>query len=196
MPTSVDEADCLPQSRVAGIWARIYRKAGFNSPNEKEKNDVRAAVYSYCLKNGTSREGAFSGDLHLNGGQVVPASIIPVCVGKMEIRKFFRSNMEESYDYFVESGYAETQPRLIAKAAKYGVAAPEAFAMADWLTDCAKFTPAQSEAHERVFQHSVERARRARDGRKLEDVEDARLDKALEAQGPMESTSSGRPIVF
>jgi len=127
-------------------------------------------------------------------GKKVSAEIIVKAAGNRRIRKFFRANMIESYDFFKQSRVMESDERFIAKAANFGIPPESAFAIADWMTDCPKFTPSESRAHELVFARSIDRARRAREGDTLERVEERRMDKALEAQGP--GTEAGRRIEF
>jgi len=193
-PKHVDQADTMPKEQVAKVWAKIYQAAGAASASEEKKKGVRAAVYAYGLINGTSREGGYQGRCTLFDGSSFPASVIATAAGKMEIRQFFRANMDESYDFFKESGYAESLPRVVSKAASLSIKASEAFAMADWMSECPKFTPAEQEAYNKSFTYSISRARKARGDHALEEVEGKRLKESLESQGP--STVSGRDIDF
>jgi len=194
VPKSVDSADTMAASKVPAVWEALYREARFGSGNESKKRAFRAGVYTYGLLNGTSREGSYQGDIVLADGTVVAASIIPTVVGKMQIRQFYRANMVESYSFLKTSKVAESHPRFLAKAAAHSIAADDAFAVADWLKDCPKFTPSESKAHDAYFQYSVDRAKRARGGETLERVEDQRIKRGLSAQGPGES--EGTQVTF
>jgi len=184
VPKSTTFADCVSDKEKVQIWNKIYNECGMRSANEKERKMVRAAIYTYCCKNGTSREGEYSGTITLANGQEIEAAVIPRCAGRMKIRKFLRANMLESYDYFKQSRVMEADERFVTKAAAFGVSADAAFALADWLDDCPKFAPAEAKAHQAVFVASIERARRARGGHSLEDVEGERITDELRANGP------------
>lgn len=183
-PLAVDSEDALGSRKVQTLWQKMYRAAKLNNPSETVQQSFRMAVYVYAAKNGTSREGNYSGEVTMSNGHTFAASIIPTSVGKMEIRKFFRGNMEESYTFLKRSKAMEMDERFVSKAAALGISGENAFAMADWLTDCPLFTPVEAAAHNKSFTHSISRARRAREGRSLEQVESARLDDDLHAQGP------------
>jgi len=183
-PKIVSFEDCLGQEANSKAWEKLYAATGLKSPNEKERRSVRAAVYVYCAKNGTSREGEYSGTFVLAGGQTVDAAVIPRAAGKMKIRKFLRANMIESYIFFKETGVMEQDDRFVAKAAAFGISAECAFAMADWLDDCPMFTPAEAKAHTTVFNKSIDRSKRARGGKTLETIEDERVTEGIEVNGP------------
>jgi len=190
LPKSVGDEDSLSRSTSAKIWGKMYATAGLRSPNEKEQRAFRLACYVYAAKNGTSREGLYKAEITMANGHIFNSSVIPECAGKMEIRKFFRTNMDESYDLLKKTKAMENEPRFIAKAAGFGISQDTAFAMADWLTGCSKMTPSEEQAHNKSFAYSVDRARRARDGHTLESVESHRLKEDLAAQGDF----SGRDL--
>lgn len=195
LPKSVDSEDTLGPEENKRVWEDLYRKSGMVTAGEDERRMVRAAVYMYCLKNGTSREGDYSGKMVLYNGRSVAASVIPAAASKMKIRKFLRANMAESYQYFKSTRVAESDERFVAKCAALGIAAECAFATADWMSECPTFTPAESRAHDTAFVRGIDRARRARNGKSLEAVESGRLDDQMTVQGP-KNEQYGNTIEF
>jgi hypothetical protein len=193
-PKSVDSEDALGADTVARDWQKMYDLAQLRNPNEVQRKAFRLAVYVYGVKNGTSREGAYRGEIQMSDGFKFSSSVVPQATGKMNIRKFFRGNMEESYVALKKSKAIENEPRVVAKAASLGIPAECAFAMADWLTDCPDFTPMETAAHAASFNRSVSRARRARGGHTLEDVEQDRIGQELDAQGPSEPQVFGKSV--
>jgi hypothetical protein len=192
-PKFIAKEDAMDPYKVKVVWANMFSAAGLKAPTEKQQMAFKLAVYVYGKKNGTSREGQYSGLVQLADGFEFNAAVIPQCTGKMEIRRFFRGNMMESYDALKNSRVIENDPVEVAKAAKMGISASAAFATADWLTDCPKFTPLEAQAHEASFSYSISRARRARDGSSLEGVEKNRMMEGLASQGHFEGPpSSGR----
>jgi len=185
-PKTVSYEDTMVSSRAKEIWSKIYAVAGARDENDQKA--VRAAVYTYCALNGTSRVGNYGGVMHLANGRELQAAVIPRYASK-DIRKFLREKMEEAYNFFVESRVMEDHSRFIARAANLHIAPADAFAMADWMSDCPMFTPAQKAAHDKSFNYSIERSRRARDGQTLERVEDGQLQAELSVQGPSEEVA-------
>lgn len=183
-PKSASYEDSLTAARSTEIWTKLYTSA--KATDEKAQKRVRAGVYVYCALNGTSRVGTYGGELQLADGTVVAASHIPRAAGS-EIRKFLRANMDESYEFFKESRVMEAYPRFLSRAADLGIGPQEAFATADWLTDCSLFTPAEKKAHSSSFNFSIQRAKRAREGKTLERVEGDSARATLHAQGQAES---------
>jgi len=188
VPLSVDAEDTMSDKLKDKAWEKMYSLAGLAAAGEKERKALRAAVYTYGVVNATSRVGNYGGELHLATGKTVPASIIPQATGKHAIRRFFRANMRESYTFLKTTDVMAKYPRFLAKVASHGIAAENAFAVADWLTDCPAFTPAETKAHEMFFASSVERAKRARQGKTLETVEANAQENIMRAQGPMEDS--------
>lgn len=182
-PKSVSFEDAMSERDSQAIWNKLYQEARLRTPTEDERKMFRASLYVYAAVNGTSREGDYAGTIVMANGHEFQASIIPLSCGKLRIRKFFRTNMAEAYDFFKSSRSMEAVPRYVSRAAAYGVSADCAFAMADFLDECPKFTPAEARAHGIVFNHSVDRARRARSGKSLEAVESQRLGDVLRANG-------------
>lgn len=189
IPKEVSYEDAMSQAECNRAWEKMYSAAGMSTANEAERRALKAAVYVYGAKNGTSREGEYAGSMTLSTGKSVDAAIIPRATGKFKIRKFFRANMNESYKFFKITRFMESDQKFVAKAAQYGISAENAFAMADWLTNCPMFTPGEDKAHNTVFTKSIERSRRARGGNSLEDVEEDRLDSAISANGPNHAQS-------
>jgi len=159
--------------------------AGLRMPSEAEQAAFRLAAYRYACVNGTSREAAYSGSATMSNGHRFATSIIPQAVGRMNIRRFFRSNMKESYEALKASETVERdEPRYVASVGALGISSACAFATADWLADCPMFTPEEGRAHQAAFDYRVQRSKRARGGRTLEEVESVRRGETLEAQGP------------
>lgn len=184
VPKMVDSEDTMGVEQNKRTWEKLYKEAGLSTSGEDDRRALRAAVYVYCVKNGTSREGEYSGDMVLSTGKTVNASSIVRAAGKMRVRRFLRANAKESYDFFKASRVMEADDKFVSKCASLGISAENAFATADWLGDCPLFTPGESRAHEATFTRGIERARRARDGKTLEAVEGDRQDANLHAQGP------------
>jgi hypothetical protein len=177
-------------AKVAEAWKKLYFNAKLSNPDEKTQAACRLAVYKYLCLNGTSREGTYSGLITMSNGESFPSSVIPLATGKMQIRKFMRGNMVESYESLKSSRAMDTENRFIAKQANLGISAECAFAVADWMTDCPLFTPAESAAHGKSLVHGLERSRRARGDQTLEGVEKARVDEGLRAQGGVSANSN------
>jgi hypothetical protein len=189
-PKSIGFENAMGAEQVAEVWKKIYVAVG-GASDETKKSAVRLAVYTYAMINGTSREGAYRALCKTSYGTTFPASVISQSTGRMEIRRFFRGNMTESYEALKASDVATDYPDFVASAATKGISADCAFATADWLTDCYLLTPAEERAHNVSFTISVEKSRRARGGHRLEEVEADRISDSLAAQGPM---ASGGPI--
>lgn len=192
-PKAVDSENALGPEKVRAAWAKMYTAAGVSG--EEGQMQLRAAVYLYGLINGTSREGSYKGFMKLANGMSVSASVIVAAVGGTEIRKFFRGNMEESYEALKIMPLADLAPAVVVKAAELGCAADEAFATADWMSNNHRFTPGELRVHNLAFTTSVSRARRARSGQSLEDVERGRLHEMVASQGP-EAVAGGSRIDF
>jgi len=184
VPKSVDSEDALGPEKNQQVWEKLYRAAGFPMATEQERMAIRAGVYVYCAKNGTSREGDYSGDIVLSNGKRISAACIPAASGKFAVRKFLRANAIESYTFLKKTRCMEAEGKFVAKCATLGISAENAFATADWLTNCPLFTPGESRAHDASFTHGLDRSRRARDGQNLEKVEQSRVHANLQAQGP------------
>jgi hypothetical protein len=193
-PTVVEHVDALAPEANKAMWQKFYSAAGYSSAGEESKAGLRLAVYLYLLVNGTSREGAYSGDLRPRDGNLVPAATLVRVCGSAGVRRWMRANQAESYDALRAQPLENIVPRYVASVAKLNIGTQEAFATADWLTGCEKFTPTEVRAHETSFDTSVNRARRARGGHALEEVEKRRQEVALESQGPL--NAGGTPVNF
>jgi len=192
---SASHEDSITHEDNAKYWSKFYRLAKV-SGDEGRQLMARCAVYIYCAINGTSGQGRYEGEARV-GDVIIDASMIIGTTGPLLLRKWMRANMDESYTYFKKTAVLETDGRFVAKAAGMGIAPGVAFAIADWMDDCPSFTPAERDAHDRAFNFSVSRARRARGGMTTEQVQEADAAKALEAQGPATSAPSrGREIVL
>lgn len=183
IPKEVTPADSLSVAESEKNWQEMYKLAGLATGSEKQKKAFRAWAYVQGCLNGTSRQGDFRGVDKLFDGTPVEAAIIPRVLGR-DIRKHYRANMDESYKFFKTTRVMETYSRFIKKCAGLGIGASEAFATADWLDDCPHFTPGEAAAHAKSFNTSLARARRARDGKTLEQVEDEDLAQAIRVNGP------------
>jgi len=192
-PKKAEYEDAMSKDECDDYWKRIYKMSGVGDGDEKAKRELRAAAYVYAAINGTSSVGNYRRNMVTASGRSIPARVLPQVLNG-NIRQFFRGNMDDAYDFFVETGHMETEHRFCEKAAAKGVAASEAFCTADFLADCSKFTPLQKRAHQMAFDYGVSRARRARDGRSLEQVQEMESHATLEAQGPM--TSAGRDVAW
>lgn len=178
-PKRVSYEDCMTDSLNRETWARIYQEVG--ARDEKAQREVRAAIYVYAAINGASRAGSYSGEIQLAGGKVISAAILSRVAG-LSIRKFLRANMDESYEFFKNSRIMESYPRFISRAADLGIGPSQAFATADWLSDCALFTPEEKKAHKTSFDNALLRSKGARGGKSLESVESAANERSLKAQ--------------
>lgn len=186
----------MGEQAVLKVWKRMYALARMSAPSEKQQKAFRLAVYAYCVVNGSSREGKYTGTMVLNDGTVVDAAVIPQAATKMHVRKFLRGNMKESYEALKMSGVIEEDERYVAKVAAFGVAPEAAFATADWMADCPHFTPSENRAHLAARDHGLQRSRRARGGQSLEDVERERLSDDLDAQGSLDPPMASGRVQF
>lgn len=193
-PSRISHEDTMSPQQVKECWARIYDYAGLRNPGEETQAACRLAVYAYCCVNGTSREGEYSGDCIMSDGTSFPASAIPRAAGKMRIRRFLRGNIDESYESLKTSGVIERDERYVARVAKLSIPADHAFATSDWMTDCSRFTPSETKAHEKTFAFGLSRSGRSRGGKTLEEVEDHRVDESLTAQNA--GVQKDGPVVF
>lgn len=185
VPVEVAYEDAMSAKEVAKVWEDMLIRAKIRSPDERTRAAFRLGVYVYACINGTSREGSYTGMIKIATGQEFSSSVIPLATGKMKIRKFFRGNMDESYEALKSSGVIERDARMVTKAADLSIGASEAFAIADWFTDCPLLTPSERLAHQKSCDAALSRARRARGAKTLEEVEDKRVDKSLEVQGSL-----------
>jgi len=192
-PKVVASEDAMSAENVSSVWASIEKEHGFRSLSEEQRAGLRLAVYAYFARNGTSREGDYSGTVTMYDGTVIKAHLIKKACG-FEPRKFARGSMYEAYNALKESRIMEEDERFVAKAASLGVGASEAFATADFLDDCPFFTPKELKAHDTARNYGLRRAKGARGGRSLEDVVDDRVNDGLQA-GVTEFESEG-PVRF
>lgn len=192
-PVHVDYEDTMNPLKVARVWTEIYNAAGLRSASEKEQRSVRCAVYVYGAKNGTSREGDYLGSITTGLGLTFSASIIPVATGKFGIRKFFRANANESYDYFTRSDILVNDRKYVQKAERLGIPRDDAFCMADWLGDCSRMSQHQQRMHEKSFVNATTKAAAVR-GSNLETVEKERNDAVIESQKVASPPVQGRSV--
>jgi len=190
LPKHVDVEDAMSPMLVSQKWAEIYREAKMRGSSEDEQRAVRLAVYVYCALNGTSRVGNYTGKIITSTGVSFDSAVLVRVLSKFSVRRFLRGNMEESYEALKLSGAMSKYPRFISKAGELGIGPEAAFATADWVSDCSLFTPEESRANKAAFEHAVVRARAARQGRSLEEVEQSEVHGNLRAQGA-ESQHSG-----
>jgi len=196
MPKSVTFADCMSASDAAKAWNDMYKLVGIATGTEKQKKMFRAWAYVQGSLNGTSRQGDYATIDNLADGTEVASAVIPRVTGRA-IRKFFRASMEESYYALKTTKVMETYPRFVTRCAAMGIGAHEAFATSDWMDDCPYFTPSEANAHAKSFNYGIARARRARDGRTLEQVEDAETAATIRVNGPdMGDVGRAGPVDF
>jgi len=186
--------DALSVEECKEVWAKIEKYAGLFGISEDDKRSVRLATYAYFARNGTSRDGDYSRSIVLNNGKKLEAAAIKRAVGFYP-RKFMRGCMEESYVALKSSGVMDEDERFCAKAASYGVSSDCAFAIADWFDECPYFTPKEKQAHEAAKNYGLTRARGARGGMSLEDVEKTRVAEGLHA-GKAESSYADGPVTM
>jgi len=180
VPKILPSEDALSAEQCNVIWGNIANYAGFRSASEDVQKSIRLATYAYFARNGTSRDGDYSGVIKMSTGDDLPAADIKRAVG-LNPRKFMRGCMEESYVALKGSKVMEQDQRFVAKAAAFGVSADCAFAISDWFDECSFFTPKEKAAHEAAKNHGLNRARNARGGMTLESVESGRLGEGLNA---------------
>jgi len=156
---------------------------------------IKLATYAYFARNGTSRDGDYSAVVRTSLGKDLPAAAIKRAVG-FNPRKFMRGCMDESYQALKTSGVMEKDERFVAKAATFGVSPECAFAIADWFDECPAFTPKERAAHDAARNHGLNRARNARGGTSLEDVERNRLDDGLNAGKVFNEAYASGPVTM
>jgi hypothetical protein len=196
-PKTVDSARVMNASATKKAWEGLYAKWGVASASEDVKKEVRCGLYMYAFKNGTSRAGGYTGDFVVASGKACSASEVPRVVGEREIRRFMRANGDESYDFLKWSGAVEMDNDLVAVAAAMGVSPRLAFALADWFEDNPKLTAEERAVQDQGRTFNLERSRRARGGRSLEDVEGAQRQLVLRAQGPgIEPSTPGEIVAW
>lgn len=170
------------------IWADIYRAVGAN--NEAQQREARVAAYAYAATNGTSREGNYEGVMVAASGWKFPASVVIRFTTKSHIRRFFRANMNESYEALKESEVLVDDERFMSGVVNDGVPAEAYMAKCDWLKDCSLMTPQERYHHDRLFVAKKKAADIARGG-SLESVE---ADRYSAVQGAEDSQSSGTVV--
>jgi len=186
----VDTEDSFSPAKTSETWQKLYRKLGVS--DEQVQLSVRAGVYVYLLANGASRVGNYKGEIQTSTGLTFSASMIPHVAGVMEVRRFMRGNLTESYLVLKAINIPEVLRKLTSKCATIGIGASDVFAVADWMDNCPEFTPSETAAHEKYRNFCLQRARGARGGKSLEEVEEVNLERNLHAQGPGEQV--GRSV--
>lgn len=196
-PPVQDGEDSMSQRQSDAAWAKIYKAAGVQ--NETERKAVRVACYAYACKNGTSRAGTWRHTVKVANGTEFPASAIIEATGLYDVRRFFRKNKNEAYELLKATQAMEYDEEFLARCEARGAPRHAAFATADYLSGCSHLTPEERRANEAFFDMSIDRARRARDGATLEQVEGQALHRRVEVQGP-ESTpapvSQGKSVAW
>lgn len=193
-PMVVTHETALSKAEADAIWVKIYERVPGAVSSRKLQQEVRAAVYTYCAINGTSRAGTYSSDIKLASGGVLPAEAIVQATTGLKIRKFLRANMEESYKALKNSQYLLSDGKFVMKASTLGIGAEQAFAMADWMTNCPYFTPAELSAHEISMARGLKKAAHSRSGEDLNSIE-RRLDEDVVTAGTVNGFS-GTPVKF
>lgn len=175
-PKSVPFEDSVLPHSVNNYWERIYAEVG--ADDEKKHVEVRLALYAYCAKNGTSREGNYEGVMKTASGMTVPADVLPRVVTKYLIRRFMRACAEESYLSLKLSGCLLADERFIARIMANGVPTDAYMATCDWLRESAMLTPQEAHHNERLFVARRKAADVARGGT-LDSVEARRVENAV-----------------
>jgi len=191
MPKGVDSVGVMSSEKCVESWGKIYKAAGVASAGESTKVSVRCAFYAYCLLNGTSPKGEYSGRLVSSAGTVVDAVVLPTAVGTMDVRRFMRGNAQESVDFFRANAPGELDP-VRAKCETLGIRVSDALALADWLDATTGLTPSEREAQQQIKNFSLQRATRSRGGT-VEDMRRENMQDAVAAQGPALSVQAPDP---
>jgi len=191
---STDEfAGCLPKAVTvtkvmdAGksklVWDRLYSSAGVANQGEQPKKALRCGVYMYLAINGTSPAGTYKGTITTGTGVVLRASEIPAAAGSFEVRQFARANAEESLRFFRHTAALETDAAIRAKCEEMEIPPSDAIGFVDWFDVAVGLTPTERESQKRLKNYGLGRARRARDGKNLEEIRADHYQDSLNAQG-------------
>lgn len=191
VPRSIGREDAMSESQCKVKWGKMMRLANLKTPNESTQNAFKLAVYTYLAVNGTSREGNYAATIQMADGTTFDAAVIPGGIGKSEIRRFMRGEMNNAYEALKASAAVERDERYVAGVGKLGVLPAQAFATADFFDGCALFTPLEEMAHGLARNNSLVRAAKGRGGT-LESVERSRVEDSLEAQGAGSVASASR----
>jgi len=181
-PRGVDWVRVMSKLKVDKKWEEIYAAAGLRNPSESTRASLRLGVYVYLFRNGATRVGEYSGLITMSDGHSFPASVIVRAVGPVDMRRFMRGNVIESYRALKESRVIENSAEDVAAVAPFGIRAEDAFATADWFDQCSMLTPSEKAAHDKVFNYKLERSSRSRGNKTLESVEEDGLEDKLRAQ--------------
>lgn len=185
-PVAVGSEDAMSPQEVKRVWESIYAAVGKATASEAERNEIRFALYVYAAVNGTSPQGKYSADVKTASGHTFSAAVIPRCVGRHMIRAFFRANMDEAYEALKSTRALEVlAQRYVTAWEQRGVPRELVFATADFLRNCRHFTPQELEVNVLASNFGISRARRARGGKTLEQVEREEVEETLRAQGPV-----------
>lgn len=186
IPKQIVAEDSMSNSARDSYWTAIYRKV--NVSTEEARKSVRFALYTYHAINGTSPHGDYSTTIVTSTGTSFVASVVILIVGKFSVRKFFRSNMSESVEYFKGSSVLSLDQRFVTKMASLGIAAEDAWVGADWLSNCPELTPKQQSWQNALLIHNLEKARNARNNKTTEEMQSEQMS-ALGAAGTTDPTA-------
>jgi hypothetical protein len=173
-------------------WAQFYTLCGVANADEATKLALRCAVYVYAAKNGTSPQGPYRyGGVSAKGTNFLGV-YITTAVGRTEVRRFFRSNADESVDFFLETEALTKDPDIRKECEREGIALSDAICLCDWLDGHPKFTPEQQRQHSRLKNRDVSRARAGRGNRDLDDVRADEDSAIVASQGHVEVPATQR----
>jgi hypothetical protein len=108
------------------------------------------------------------------------------------VRRFFRSNADESVDFFLETEALTKDPDIRKECEREGIALSDAICLCDWLDGHPKFTPEQQRQHSRLKNRDVSRARAGRGNRDLDDVRADEDSAIVASQGHVEVPATQR----
>lgn len=177
----VEHEDRMAVEEAEAVWNRIYSL--FRAAGEEARNEVKLAVYAYYAVNGSSPQTPHSKDIVTGGGVSVASADVLDAIGSRElIRRFLRAHVEEAYSALKESEVLATDDVYVAKVADKGIPRQYAYCGADFLRGCGLLMPVEKDYADRAFNYSVQRARSARGGRTVEQIDEESRDARLTAQ--------------
>jgi hypothetical protein len=185
-------AGCVPQRADASsvmdtisrdaYWSKLYVKVGVGSAAEDVKKSFRCAVYLYMAKNGSSPVGPYRGGGLSGKGTQFTGAVLPEVIGKFNMRRFMRSNAEESVRFFRKTGVLQTDSYVRNMCEESEISVEDALALCDWLDGQPGLTPSEQEAQRRLKTASIRRANAARGGKGVDEIVATHDDAAVEAQ--------------
>jgi hypothetical protein len=184
VPQAITAAKVMDASKAATVWTGLYTAAGVASAQEDVKKSLRCAVYTYLAVNGASPSGAYPGTITSGKGATLSAAAIPEFCGRYSIRQFARAGAAEALQFFYATDVLTTNAVMRAKCELLEVPAESAVALVDFLDLAAALRPADRDVQKAIRNFSIERARRGRGGKNMEEMRGDHYDATLTAQGP------------